>query len=905
MKKFHILLVEDNSVDADLTKRNLQNTDYKFSIEHATCIEDAREQIKGNNFDAVLLDLKLPDGSGFDLLSEITQSYGNVPVIMLTGSGSEEMAISALKSGAANYLLKKNYNSSLLCETIVTTIQDFKHKKNTVTAPINAMYIEHHKTDIDLTRRHLKEYAPYIHLETNLSATDVIEKFASDKREAEKYHVILTDLRMPDMSAFDFIKVIRNELTLNIPIILITGQGNEEIAVQALKVGADDYLSKNNNYLFRLPHTIISAHQRHMLQNQQQKLIKNEARYRLLAENIADVIFNLDLDLNYQYISPSIQKMRGYDPKELIGRNIKEFVTPESYKKLKSTFLKFVQKTKNGYQYSKVEKTLELQILTKSRQTIWIEVHASAMIDDRKQIIGILGIARDITKRKQITDELRKIYEAIKQSPVSIEITDTQGRFEYVNDAFTQLTGYSFKDLEGRNTSIHKSGMMPPELYRDLWKTIKDGRIWTGEMNNRKKDGSTYWCRLTISPLKDDNGKIINYFGAKEDVTERKKLIDDLIEARNKAQESDRLKSAFLANMSHEIRTPMNGILGFTRLLGDENIPDDQRKSFIQLINKSGDRLMETIEEILEISKIEVGNVPVEKTDVIPSQTLHYLFSFFQPQCDEKGIELELQIEKECSDLQIYTDQNKLESILTNLLKNAIKFTLEGKITLGAFVINKRLHLYVKDTGVGIPADQLNHVFERFVQADNTFNRGYEGSGLGLAIAKGHAALINAQIEATSKENEGSTFVLHLPIVKPSEYKTDKTPEDDTHLKTSRIKILVAEDDDISLEYLLVLLEEGSFDIVIAKTGVEVLEQLNAHPDTALVILDIRMPGMSGIEAIKKIREFNSKIPVIAQSAFAMPEEVESAMQAGCNDYLTKPLKKDELYKTMNKYLEN
>ncbi|MCA1761323.1 MAG: hypothetical protein LC658_16255, partial [Bacteroidales bacterium] len=273
-----------------------------------------------------------------------------------------------------------------------------------------------------------------------------------------------------------------------------------------------------------------------------------------------------------------------------------------------------------------------------------------------------------------------------------------------------------------------------------------------------------YWESASISPILNQKKEIINYVAIKEDITERKKFIEDLKIAKEKAEESDRLKSAFLANMSHEIRTPMNGILGFTELLLQPDLSSEQKEAYINIVSQSGKRMLNTVNDIIEISKIEAGIVTVDSKEVNVQVRLDEIMRFFNPEATKKGLKLTLENEVPKAVALISTDQNKIDSILTNLIKNAIKFTQAGEIRVGCKVHDKMLEFFVKDTGIGIPAERQQAVFKRFLKADILDKDARQGSGLGLSITKAYVEMLGGEIHVESINNQGSTFFFTLPL---------------------------------------------------------------------------------------------------------------------------------------------
>ena len=389
---------------------------------------------------------------------------------------------------------------------------------------------------------------------------------------------------------------------------------------------------------------------------------------------------------------------------------------------------------------------------------------------------------------------------------------------------------------------------------------------------------------------------------------EKEKRAIELIIAKEKAEESDRLKSAFLTNMSHEIRTPMNGILVFAELLKEPNLSSDDQQDFIQTIQISGERMLDTINSIVDISKIESGLMKVDIKETNINEKIEFAYKFFKPEVDIKGLQFLFKNGLPTKEAIINTDSEKVYGMLINLIKNAIKFTNVGSIEFGYEKKGESLEFYVKDSGIGIPENQKEMIFERFRQGSESFNRGYEGSGLGLSIAKSYVEMLGGKIWVESEERKGSIFYFTIPYNAVSEEKTtikNVTIEKDKEVQLKTLKILIVEDDEVSYSGLTKTLQKISKEVLHAITGVQAVEACRNNPDLDLVLMDIRMPNMDGNEATRQIRQFNKDVIIIAQTAFAFTGDREKAIEAGCNDYISKPIKSTLLYELIKKHIRD
>ncbi len=362
-----------------------------------------------------------------------------------------------------------------------------------------------------------------------------------------------------------------------------------------------------------------------------------------------------------------------------------------------------------------------------------------------------------------------------------------------------------------------------------------------------------------------------------------------------------------MANMSHEIRTPMNGILGFAELLKEPNLSGDEQQDYIRIIEKSGARMLNIINDIMSISKVESGHMEVYISETNINRQIDYIYTFFKPEAEQKGLQLFFKKPLSSKEAILNTDKEKIYAILTNLVKNAIKFTPSGSIEFGYERNDKYLEFFVKDTGPGILKEQMKFIFERFRQGSESLSRNYEGAGLGLTISKAFVEMLGGKIWVKSSEGKGSEFYFTIPYtVKTDEKNRSKNivSADETENQTKKLKILIAEDDQISSVLLGKVVRNFSKEVLIVKNGIEAVEACCDNPDIDLILMDIKMPLMNGYEATRLIRKFNPGVMIIAQSAFALTGDQEKAIVAGCNEYISKPIKKQHLIELISKHFK-
>lgn len=538
----------------------------------------------------------------------------------------------------------------------------------------------------------------------------------------------------------------------------------------------------------------------------------------------------------------------------------------------------------------------------------WVLTSKYPFRNDRGEIVGLVGIARDITPLKKQQMKLGLLEQTIEQIPLTVAITDTNGTIEYVNPGFVKSTGYSKDEAIGQNPRFLKSGTQSPVFYEQLWETILSGKIWIGEFHNKKKNGEFYWESAVVAPIFNDKNEITHFVAIKEDVSEKRQMIVELQNAKEKAEESNRLKTLFLANMSHEIRTPLNGILGFSSIVCSMEYDKEKLEHFGRLIENSGRRLITVIDDIIDISMIQSNQLKINYQTFNINELLEEINAFYTSNNLEILEKLDFQVSfcKQDGTELICSDKNRIYQVMRNLLENSFKFTQNGSIKFGCLKATKNeLTLFVKDSGIGIDKSKSDIIFESFRQADEGSVRKYEGSGLGLAIVAGVVEKLGGKITLDSQLGQGTTFYISLPRnegkIENVEQRNTKAPIENTKQAMAK-NIVSIEDDQTSAEYLksvakLLGYQITNFDSPIA--GIEYLK--NNRPD--LVLMDVQLPDMSGYEATKTIKKMHPGLPVIIQTAYAMKGDKKRALEAGCDDYMTKPLSLN-IFKTMlAKYL--
>jgi len=689
-------------------------------------------------------------------------------------------------------------------------------------------------------------------------------------------------------------------------------------------------------------------------------LHETEEQFKALLQNSSDAISIIDRQGRIIFESSERNKILDFDSEELLRKPIFDIVHPDDVNQIRAVFKETLANP--GRQIKR-----EYRSLHKNKRWIYVESIFSNQLDN-PAIKGIIVNSRDVSDRKMAELKERVYHDnLIFLSNSALELLGLSSKDEiyryipeklvaFLESAVVVMTSYneesktvvveSFAGFDPYKPQVEKIlgrpilGMTFPVEDFDL-STENAGLVMTlkedllegrnGDLAPAKLSQIKELIHLHKAyniTLARDNKQLgyITVFTLNKSIIKFKHIIEtfvhqvtvalhrsqleyELVKAKDKAEESDKLKTAFLANMSHEIRTPMNGILGFAEMLNDNTLSNASRKKYLSIINSNGKMLINLIDDIIDFAKIESGQANLVQDEFSLNNLLNQVQSTFLTRSLKRDkSKLRILTRKAFPDEKsfIRTDPIKLRQILTNLVGNAIKFTHKGHIEFGYDLAeNRMLRFYVKDTGIGIQADKLQLIFERFMQADSSPSRKYGGSGLGLAISKGLVELLGGRMWAESKLNEGSTFFFTIPLVAVIR-KVEERPES----KHTRVPsnwegklFLIAEDDKFSYKFLEGFLKQTKADVIRACDGREAVEMCRTNSKIDLVLMDIQMPEMNGLTATEEIKKFNRSIPIIAQTANAINEEKVRCLEAGCDDFVTKPVNINELFDKIDKWL--
>ena len=629
-----------------------------------------------------------------------------------------------------------------------------------------------------------------------------------------------------------------------------------------------------------------------------EQIIENERwRLKTIIETIPDLVWLKDTNGTYLLCNTRFEDFFGFKEFEIIGKTDFDFVPNELAQIL-------WQKDKESLESNKPSKNSEWITFANDGHSEFVETIRTLMYDSDGKAIGILGLSHDITSHSIAENELRKFMLGIENSSDAIFVTNIDGTIEYTNPSFEKIYGFSYTEAIGKTPRILKSGFLSQERIKHFWDTLLSGNPVKGEIKNKTKDGRIIDIEASNNPIIDKTGNIVGFLSINRDITDKKQVLTDLILAKEKAEESDRLKTAFLNNISHEVRTPLNAITGFSALL---TMPDNDLESqtmYIESIQKGSDHLLSIVSDIIDIANIEAKAANIQLTKVNLNTRIEKLSKQYLPEASEKNISLIYKTTLPYEKAEMLTDRSKFDRILSNLISNAIKFTLEGQVVFGYELKDSFIEFFFSDTGIGVPKELQSKIFENFYQVEKSLNRQFEGTGLGLPICKAFIEQMGGTIWLQSELGKGSTFYFTLPYVQPAPIVEARTQEAESKITSlgRHITALIAEDDEINFKLIKSYLASYDIKLIKAVNGIEAVEICRFQKDIDLIFMDIKMPSMDGYIASRRIREFRPDVIIIAQSAYY--DDKEAALKNGCNDFISKPFTREQFISKIKENLD-
>jgi PAS domain S-box-containing protein len=535
--------------------------------------------------------------------------------------------------------------------------------------------------------------------------------------------------------------------------------------------------------------------------------------------------------------------------------------------------------------------------------------------DEQGILTGTGGYREDVTNLSDSLQALHRDRETLEvlldSMPFCIFFTDRHYRYVRVNRMMANLLRLSGPDQAvGKTNTEFFTKRVARKMIEEDRNILETGKPLVNKIVYFEDEGvEGFWMEKNKIPIRDERGVITMIMGIFKDVSDLMLIENELKEAKEHAEESDRLKTSFLANMSHEIRTPMNGIIGFANLLRDPDLPEEKRDLFLKHIDHSSNQLLNIIDDIIDISKIESGQLKISNKPVRINEILDEIYSSFFHRIrgdapGQKLVAFKLKKGKESNDFTIVTDDFRLSQIFNNLIGNAIKFTKEGHITFGYNIRDHRhVEFFVSDSGIGIPHNKIRLIFDRFGQVNQERSLQPTGTGLGLPISKSLVDLMGGEMWVESEIGKGTTFYFTLPLVVKEPMEESRAMISNKTYNWMNKQILVAEDEELNWFFVREMLKQTGATVHRARNGHEVVD-LTRELSPDAILMDLKMPEMSGIEAARRIREFNAHVPIIAQTAFVMAEEKEESFRAGCNHFVTKPLDRTTIMELIDGYFK-
>ena len=653
--------------------------------------------------------------------------------------------------------------------------------------------------------------------------------------------IIITDICMPAMDGYELCRRVKAlDRPREIPVILLTSLSNPEDVIEGLECGADNFITKP------YADNYLLSHIQHIIANQS---LRQTDRVRIGVE----IIFA--------------------GKRRFIAADQQHMLTL-----LISTYEAAVVKNKELLHVQEELQTMNEQL--------------EEMVEERT-----LELKKNEQKYQDLYDNAPTMFMSVEYQT---------GKVIECNETLLKKTGFKRSDVIGNHFSTRYHPDSIEQAKKNFQLFNETGEIEDSELDLITISGEKVPVLMNSTAVRDENGNILHGRSVLQDITKLKQTEEELLFAKDKAEESDKLKSAFLANMSHEIRTPMNGILGFSQLLSDRDISDPERDKYIVAIDKSTHQLLHIITDILDISKIEAKQETILRTAFNLNELLDEIIVFFSPMANQKNLSL-LYVKNQSFDEQkIISDPVKLRQVLTNLIGNAVKFTEKGTIELKVKSSDDKIYFSVQDSGIGIDPILHNVIFDRFRQVELTYSRKYGGTGLGLSLAKSYVEMMGGTIGLNSAPGQGSTFIFDISLVKDNV----PIPENIPNSRNQSFKnkwlgksILIAEDEELNLFYIQTVLKKSGINILIANNGLEAVELCKKHDEISIVLMDVKMPEMDGLTATRIIKTFRKNLPIIATTAFASSSDGVKCYEAGCDEYLAKPIKKDHIYSMINKYI--
>ena len=890
----HILYIEDNYNDADSTCRHLARHAPQVKLEHARTYAEAVAKLEHCTqehavFDLVLTDMRLPDGNGLKILNDIRSRGLPLPVVVLTGLDSEEMAVSAFKSGADDYLTKRYGYLDRLPSVLESALKRFRAANARQCRPLRVLYAEHSKTDIDLTLRHVARYAPHIHLHIVNGGSEVLACL-SQQKQATAFDLLLLDYRLPEMNALDLLKELEYQGLLNLPVVLVTGQGDEEIAVQALRLGVADYLVKNPGYLFQLPRMLENTHTQMLLQHERAALFESEQRYRALFDLAPVAIFTKDLQGHYTSANAAAIEAAGVNPIGLTDAQLVDIGGMDQLCKNDRVVLE-----------SGNQQLLEERLSTPKGERVFLS-RKCPLYDQHGHVTGLMGISLEITERIRAEEaqleNQRRLSQLAEHIDEVICLLDIESqKLLYMSPAYERIWGRSLASVYDRPESMIEA-VIPEDrerAYEIANKAIRGNPTYV-EFRIRRPDGSTVWLAYQTFPIRNEAGQVYRVAGLARDITERRRSEEHL-------QQQERLVTVgqMAAGIAHDFNNILAIIMLYTQML-QVSVQSSTHQRHLTTIYQQSLQAANLVQQILDFSRRSA--MERVKMDIVPF--VKELVKLWRRTLPE-NILVESEIDAEA--LVILADSSRLQQALMNMAINArdampqggtlylsiysITLLPEDAPPLASMTPGRWIRICMKDNGMGIAPDVLPHVFDPFFTTKSTG----QGTGLGLAQVYGIVRQLDGFIQVESEVGKGALFTIYLPLIDQPAAVIEDDQKPPTHGQGETI--LLVEDEAALRDAMAEMLRELDYHVLTAENGRHALRLFDEHSSAVdLIISDVVMPDMGGKALHQQlVHAYGSKLPLRMLLVTGYSLENETWWRAGnaVTHWMKKPFTADVL----------
>ncbi|KAF0128808.1 MAG: PAS/PAC sensor hybrid histidine kinase [Bacteroidetes bacterium] len=881
-KKIKILHLEDSYKDAEIIRdivESGENVSAYFVVDNE---KDYLSALQKESIDLILSDYSLPDFNGNEALKVAREKYASIPFIFVSGAIGEDTAIDAMVNGATDYVFKNKLERLIPAinranherqQEINRRLAEKKLKEKTeLLVSQNVKYLQINNELLFQNKEKIKRAAELLIANTELAFQNEEKKKRADELVIANKELAFQNSEKEKRAA---------ELIIANKELLFQNEEKEKRANELII--ANKELVFQNEMKEKRADELMLANKELAFQNEEKEKRANEliiANKELAYQNVekekrADELDTANQELAYQ----NVEKEKRADEliiaekelafqKEEKGKRADELIIAD-----KELLFQNNEKNNRAAELIIADKELDFQQVEKSKR-------AEELIIANKELV-VQNKLKEKRAAELIIANKELHFQNEEKEKRAAELIIANKELHFQNEEKEKRAAeliIANKELLFQNEEKEKRAAELIVANKEL------------HFQNEEKEKRAAELNIANKELLFQN-------------EEKEKRASELIISKEKAEESDKLKTAFLQNMSHEIRTPLNGIIGFSALLNYEDVSREEIKEYSAIISQSGNRLIEIVNNVLDISKIETGQIVIEQKAIVIDEIFYDLLTFFTPVAKTKKLRLNYTNQPDKTNM-IYSDEAKLHQILTNLINNAVKFTKSGSIDFGFETKDNSIQFYVKDTGIGIPAELHDKVFIRFIQAEQSMTKNYEGAGLGLAISKGLVELLGGKIWVESEIGKGTTFFFTLPITTIKEQEKTEAITSPVQGKKSNRKILIAEDDWTSFQYLSKIMSKSNVTIIHAENGEQAVELVKENSDIDLILMDIRMPVMNGIDAARLIKQIRPNLPIIAQTAYAFSEEKTTILTTGFDEYLSKPLQYSKLDELIKKYLK-